>query len=362
MTLSISNNASNKVWTKFWSLKFSLLGASILGDYYSTRMKEQMGKGFPNVIIVSKKGYSSCFFRSQEKKEFGVYQTAKYVKEGNISEFCKFLNHKTTNILSTIKSLIEKKEISDKEFIEFVDIIHEYTGYYTVPRLIIDSIDFSMHNIIFDDLKKARLFAEPVYSLIGQVINKFTQQISDKTSYGANFLSCMTIKELKNYLNFEKLPEKDVLEKRFEGCWLVFDKTGCICIIDKEQISKLEKIHIKSQDETLVSGDVAFRGDNGKVKSTARVVFDPLKVDNFNEGDVLITGMTRPDFLPLMKKAAAIVTDCGGLLCHAAIVARELGKPTIIGTKNATAVFKDGDIIEVDADKGIIRLIKRKIN
>ena len=59
----------------------------------------------------------------------------------------------------------------------------------------------------------------------------------------------------------------------------------------------------------------------------------------------------------LMKKAAAFVTDGGGILCHAAIMARELKKPCVIGTKIATQVLKDGDLVEVDADKGIVRKI-----
>jgi pyruvate,water dikinase len=68
--------------------------------------------------------------------------------------------------------------------------------------------------------------------------------------------------------------------------------------------------------------------------------------------------MTRPEFVPLMKLASAIVTDDGGITCHAAIVSRELGIPCIIGTKVGTKVFKDGDRVEVDANRGIIRKIK----
>ncbi len=65
--------------------------------------------------------------------------------------------------------------------------------------------------------------------------------------------------------------------------------------------------------------------------------------------------MTHPEFLSLMKQASAIVTDEGGVTCHAAIVARELGIPCVIGTKMATKVLKDGDEVEVDADKGIVK-------
>jgi len=68
--------------------------------------------------------------------------------------------------------------------------------------------------------------------------------------------------------------------------------------------------------------------------------------------------MTMPDFLSVMAKAAAIVTDEGGVTCHAAILARELHKPCVVGTKIATQVLKNGDYIEVDAVKGVVTVIK----
>ena len=75
-------------------------------------------------------------------------------------------------------------------------------------------------------------------------------------------------------------------------------------------------------------------------------------------GDVLLAVMTRPVYVPAMRKASAIVTNEGGVTCHAAIVSRELGIPCVIGTKIATKVFKDGDLIEVDADKGLAKKVK----
>ena len=82
--------------------------------------------------------------------------------------------------------------------------------------------------------------------------------------------------------------------------------------------------------------------------------------DKFNKGDILIAFMIRPMFLLQMRRAGAIVTDEGGITCHAAIVARELGIPCIIGTKIATQVLKDGDEVEVDAERGMIKVLKRK--
>ena len=78
------------------------------------------------------------------------------------------------------------------------------------------------------------------------------------------------------------------------------------------------------------------------------------------EGDILVTSMTRPEFVSIMKKAAAIVTNEGGITCHAAIISRELNTPCIISTRIGTQKLKDLDFVEVDANKGIIKIIQRR--
>ncbi|PIP75995.1 hypothetical protein COW86_00610 [Candidatus Kuenenbacteria bacterium CG22_combo_CG10-13_8_21_14_all_39_9] len=80
--------------------------------------------------------------------------------------------------------------------------------------------------------------------------------------------------------------------------------------------------------------------------------------ENFQSGTILVTSMTRPEFMPLMRRAKAVVTDEGGLTCHAAIVSRELGIPCIISTKNATKILKNGDQIEMDLSTGLIQIRK----
>jgi pyruvate, water dikinase len=95
----------------------------------------------------------------------------------------------------------------------------------------------------------------------------------------------------------------------------------------------------------------------GKARSIVKVLHNSNEISKMQKGDILVTGMTTPDFVPAMKLAAAIVTDEGGITSHAAIISRELGIPCVIGTKIATRVLKDGDLIEVDANKGEIRII-----
>jgi pyruvate,water dikinase len=108
-----------------------------------------------------------------------------------------------------------------------------------------------------------------------------------------------------------------------------------------------------------VKGMVACRG---RARGKAKVMLSSFEIEKFKKGDVLVAPETTPSYLPIMTKAVAIVTDQGGITSHAAIVSRELGIPCIIGTKIATKTFKDGDLIEVDAEKGIVRKINKRQN
>jgi len=110
-------------------------------------------------------------------------------------------------------------------------------------------------------------------------------------------------------------------------------------------ISNVDKIHGTPASPGLVRGRVS-------------ILLFPKDIKKVRAGHVLVTRMTTPEYVPAMKRAAAFVTDEGGLTCHAAIVAREMKKPCIIGTKIATHVLKDGDKVEVDAIKGIVKKLK----
>lgn len=97
----------------------------------------------------------------------------------------------------------------------------------------------------------------------------------------------------------------------------------------------------------------------GSCKGYVRLVMTGRDFENFKKGEILVTTMTRPEFLPVMKKASAIITDEGGLTCHAAIIAREIKIPCVIGTKNATRLLHNRDLVEVDATRGIIKILKK---
>jgi pyruvate,water dikinase len=92
----------------------------------------------------------------------------------------------------------------------------------------------------------------------------------------------------------------------------------------------------------------------GAASGAVRVIAAREDAADLDEGEVLVTHMTTPDWVPLMRKAAAIVTDSGGMTCHAAIVSRELGIPCVVGTAEATKTLHDGEIVTVDAGRGVV--------
>ena len=117
--------------------------------------------------------------------------------------------------------------------------------------------------------------------------------------------------------------------------------------------------------ETSVQGKVAHGKGKvvaGRVRIITRDYSNPAltrrRMAEMNQGDVLVSETTDPELMEALRKAGAIVTDVGGMLSHAAITARELDTPCVVSTKNATKVFKDGDMVEVDANSGIVKIIK----
>ena len=104
-------------------------------------------------------------------------------------------------------------------------------------------------------------------------------------------------------------------------------------------------------DKIIVRG---LGSSPGMAMGKVVILSGPREIGKVQKGDVLVTDMTTPDFVPAMKKACAIVTNAGGMTCHAAIVSREMGIPCIVGTRNGTQIMKEGQLVTVDATRGIV--------
>ncbi len=173
-------------------------------------------------------------------------------------------------------------------------------------------------------------------------------------------LTLMDIRDAltKNKISFYKFRAK----QRLKLCAYIV-KNGKIRVIEgtqaKKMINKIKKIEdyksLKLNFSEELKGSIAYPG---LVRGRVKIILTKTDLKKIKIGDILVSSATNPDLISAMKKAAAFVTDTGGIICHAAIVARELKKPCVIGTKIATQVLHDGDFVEVDAGRGIIRIVK----
>lgn len=162
----------------------------------------------------------------------------------------------------------------------------------------------------------------------------------------------MLPQEVRASLLSNKLDRKELMErKKFCVYYAERGKDVIFTGLKAEKLAKsAQKVEVGEVSE--LKGQT---GCIGKAQGIVKVVIRPADMAKMQKGDILVSIATDPDIVPAMKKAAAIVTEQGGVTSHAAIVSRELNVPCLIGTKIATRVFKDGDVVEVDATAGLVR-------
>jgi phosphohistidine swiveling domain-containing protein len=152
------------------------------------------------------------------------------------------------------------------------------------------------------------------------------------------------------------------IKKRKELSLTIIEKEK-IRILTGEKVKKYAQennfLLISQESEKDVKELKGTVGSSGKVTGKVRIIESTKEMSKFKEGEILVAPMTTPDFVPIMNKAKAIITNEGGITCHAAILSRELKIPCVIGTNNATQVLQDGDLVEVDAEEGIVKILKK---
>jgi len=186
--------------------------------------------------------------------------------------------------------------------------------------------------------------------------NKILNQIAKNCGYDIKELKYAVGGEIETIIK-QGVPGKQELRRRSKSCVIIATEKGFYPAVGKE----MEKIKRIILGKNKFSAAEDFRGlsaSTGKAIGRVKIVKSSTEIGKVKQGDILVAVMTRPDYVVAMKKAAAIVTNEGGITSHAAIVSRELGIPCIIGTKIATEVLHDGDLVEVNANHGWVRKMR----
>jgi len=342
-------------WIKHWAGTFGILYDTLLGEHNTALINKDLSLKLHGAIYIQKKGYTFAYFDQDDYDNFGKALCEKVVADNSIAIFWSdnFVKY-TDEIVSFIKEKLTKK-ITKKDYQTYVKLFNSYSSYHRAVKVVADFLPKELKEKFMPAFSKARVHAEPVYDFTEEFDKHLLKQLSEEHKKDYESYLGIASKDILKYFNTKKLPSLKELKARYELSAYVFSE-GKYVIVTGDKVNALEQSLANAYDAKIVKGRSAFLG---KATGRVRIIYDPKQPGDFKEGDILVTGMTRPEFLQLMQKAAAFVTDAGGTLCHAAIVARELKKPCIIGTEVATKVLKDGMIVEVDANTGIVKVLSK---
>jgi phosphohistidine swiveling domain-containing protein len=340
-------------WIRLWSGRWSVLFTSLYGEMYTSALRRLIGEKFDDIVMVCEEKSRSVFLREAELQRVCGSLAKEFESEKDAVDWSNRVIRETDSILALCAKMKARDDFSGADYETLVSATFSHIAPNFVIKKVSDYLPREKLDAFLPHFSRARAYTEPVYNEVDEVLKKIAAAAARKAGLSEEFSALLTHEDLRRYFKTGELPNAGELEKRANLFVISCSKGKYAYFVGGEAVEAKDAV-AKTGAAGFVKGRTAFPG---KARGVVRIIMNPLKAHRFNEGDVLVTGMTRPEFLGYMKKASAIVTDAGGVLCHAAIVARELKKPCVIGTENASKAFKDGDVVEVDADKGIVRKV-----
>lgn len=345
-------------WTLYLERKSCIFYVSIFFEAYKNRLKEITGFQFDQQLLWCKEDYVQ-YYRSKKWMEEARAYFLELIKQKDpkIKEWYnegKKLIKKEEEFIARTKNMTKEEVIM--QYPQMMEECGQFFLYLTsIPFLILGAIENEPKE--HKETREAFLeFRKQSRSRLQELVfEKIWQTAAEKTGWDMMNISYLTLQEVYILLKDNKYPTKEEVEKRKKECIFYLGNKGTEFFYGDNLLQKIRIEEKKEEGKNEVKGNVAYKGRvQGKVCILNRIA----DMKKFEEGDIIVSINTNPSLMPAIHKCRAIVADEGGLICHAAIIARELKKPCIIGTKNGTKIFKDGDIIEVDANKGRARKLK----
>ncbi|MDD2489814.1 MAG: PEP/pyruvate-binding domain-containing protein [Bacilli bacterium] len=372
---SLLTYLKNQQW--FFGLRTdqSLLLYSAKRKTYKEYIKNEYGIDFSESLLVPlEKNYPIRVFNLWHMKIFHHLSKIKISKEANllknyikedekvytqIIEYGqKLLTNNTNNKIKYYKKIIKLYEIASAQFLIIFSLGLKLTENQ-------DKINNSKELIkMHDHWRNSVAFKEEI--MINNLLSFFKFLINEKKLKikPLSLINYLTASEVEKWLQ-QKLTDEQIIEiikkrKRNGYIYLNLRNRKEEIIDELKEVNKLQQYFLKlnsnEKKQKALTGQMIHKGKN-KIKGEVILIKDKneLKLkSNLIKNKILIAIQTSPHYIPYLKQAKAIITDEGGITCHAAIIARELKITCMIGTKIATKSFKDGDIIIIDAENGIV--------
>ena len=273
-----------------------------------------------------------------------------FTKEDYLARLNNLANY---NIEEKIENILQVRKNND---IEYISILKQYSFSTKILKLI-----EAIRNFIFLRTYTTE-YSDKLFYTGRHTIFK---EITNRTNVKDLDLIMLTDKEILSIIDSGNMNSEiaSILADRKKGFAMIWINGAVTTIFGDESIdiqNEIAKVFkttddIQNDNENVIIGDIA---NKGKASGIARILTSYEDIYKVQKGDIIVATMTTPDYIFAMEKAAAFVTDEGGITCHAAILSREFNVPCIVGTINATEIINDGDMLEVDAYNGKIYIIK----
>lgn len=185
------------------------------------------------------------------------------------------------------------------------------------------------------------------------------EEIARRLGLDYQYLKELLPQEIACYLkNNQKVPQLLIRSRRKLTGFITFQ--GKLNVLTGNKAGQLKNIidHQLKKSKQSVNFFTGVMASGGKVCGRVKLCLSSKDSYNLKKGEILVAPATSADFVTAMRKAAAIVTEFGGITSHAAVVSREFGLPCLVGVKDIIKFVKSGDLVEVDADRGVVRKIK----
>ncbi len=341
-------------WEKRWQASdFSLVSCSLAGEAYDRDARRRFGTGLSRSFFVYRDRAVTCYQSASETERFGKSIARRLARN---QRFAVDLCGEVTSRTKLLRKTMQGGPLALLQTARYREFVGQYRLFLPIFIALSRSANYVSSPATVRRLERARIYSENVLVEADAVLVGLVRALARRDGVGvAGLENLVTERELSYWLSTGKRPTGATLRGRRLKTAL-YSASGKSTFVSATNASSFERglVHSVGKTAARVRGTSAYPG---VVRGTVQIVFNPKLAKDFQKGSILVTGMTRPDFVPLMRKAGAVVTDAGGVLCHAAIVCRELKKPCVTGTKAATSVFKNGDAVTVNATEGLVERV-----
>ncbi len=264
--------------------------------------------------------------------------------------------------IDRLRELLKEKKSASKRQEHFATVMRYFTAMYPAYMLSVflpfrwkedfEKAHADAAKAILDRVMENRHYSEGMFTNVDTYVRELIVELLRERKGSQKYARVVRYAELEAMLDGGAAPIESALRARVRG-YVLFQEELLVGKDFSAFLREHDFFYEAPAESVTLKGNVACKG--ALLSGEVQVILNADEIQHFKAGNIIVTSMTSPAYVQAMKGAKAIITDEGGITCHAAIVSRELGIPCIIGTRTATKMLHDGDYVEIDAEKGTVR-------